>query len=224
MTVQPDNVTAVQSLSHSQEEILGSILRLRGLDRFDADLTYGNGVFYRGSIPEPRLKFDIDPQVEGVVAASSDSIPLASGSLQSAVFDPPFLTYIRSGRGGNGSMVMAGRFAGYWRYDELVEHYQSTLRETKRVLVDGGTLVFKCQDIVHNHQLHPTSAYVIQWAHSMGLRLVDTYVLGATHRMPAPNRAGTQRHARIHHSYFLVFEKRPVGRKVGPDYWIEVPE
>lgn len=213
--------TPVQSLSYSQEEILSSILALRGLDRFDADVTYGNGVFYRGSIPEPAVKFDIDPQCEGVVAASSSALPVADASLGSVVFDPPFLTYVRSGRDGNGSMIMAGRFAGYWRYDELVEHYRDTLGEAARVLSDGGTLVFKCQDIVHNHQLHPTSAYVIQWAHTMGLRLVDTYVLGASHRLPAPNRKGSQRHARIHHSYFLVFEKRPAGRKVGPDFWIK---
>lgn len=208
----------VESVSFAQDEILNAILRLAGLNHFDADITYGNGAFYRDSVPEPLFKFDIEPLSDDVVAADSAHLPVVDGAFQSVVFDPPFLTYIRSGREGNGSMAMARRFAGYWRYDELVAHYRATLKEASRVLVTGGTMVFKCQDIVHNHRLHPTSSYVIEWANREGLRLRDHHILAARHRMPSPNRAGTQRHARIHHSHFLVFEK--AGR-VSPNYWSE---
>lgn len=197
----------VRSTSHSQTTILRDAARLHlPGDWWEADLTYGKGGFWKG-LDEPRLKFDIDPQAPGVVAASSDALPLADDSLGSVVFDPPFLTYVRAGRNGNGSMIMARQFAGYWRYDELEEHYKNSLTEISRVLRKDGVLIFKCQDIVHNHRLHPTHSFVIEWARARGLRLLDLYVLTANHRLPAPNRRGTQKHARIHHSYFLLFRR-----------------
>ena len=47
--------------------------------------------------------------------------------------------------------------------------------------------------------------------------LADLFVLPAKHRLPSPNRAGTQKHARIFHSYFLVLEcggKKPSNAEV----------
>lgn len=196
----------IQSFSYSQEDILLDILYLLGLTEFEADVTYGNGSFYKKAVPEPLLKFDLQPLFPDVVESDSGSLPLDDSSMRSIIFDPPFLTYIRAGRNGNGSMLLAKAYAGYWRYDELVDHYRSTLKEASRVLTPGGFLVMKCQDIVHNHALHPTHMYAVQWAEEAGLRLKDMFVLGAKTRLPSPNRKGTQKHARIHHSYFLVFE------------------
>lgn len=195
----------IKSVYQDQSSILRGIIALHCPDGFDCDVTYGNGAFYK-DVPEPKLKYDLDPQKDDVVQACSTALPLPTTSIKSAVFDPPFLTYVRAGRSGNGQMVMSKRFAGYWRYDELEKHYIDTLQEIKRVLMPKGILVFKCQDIVHNHKMHCTHAKVIQWATEFGFRLKDLFVLTATHRMPSPNRAGKQKHARIHHSYFLVFE------------------
>jgi hypothetical protein len=195
----------VQSVSNDQSEILKSIIDLHCPNGIDADITYGNGVFYR-SLPSPALKFDIDPQQEGVIEASSTSLPIADSAIGAVVFDPPFLTYVRAGREGNGRMIMSGRFSGYWRYDELEAHYRDTLRECKRILKKDGIMIFKCQDIIHNHRMHCTHANVIQWASEVGMRLKDLFVLVASHRLPAPNRNGKQRHARIFHSYFLVLQ------------------
>jgi hypothetical protein len=55
--------------------------------------------------------------------------------------------------------------------------------------------------------MHATHANVIEWAKDAGFRLKDLFILAAKHRMPSPNRKGKQKHARIFHSYFLVFEK-----------------
>lgn len=195
----------MQSLSFDQSEILQSIAALHCDGVFDCDITYGNGSFWK-NLPRPRLCFDIDPQRNEAQQADSRALPLAADSLNSVVFDPPFLTYVRAGRSGNGQMVMSRRFAGYWRYDELEAHYRATIVECRRVLKKGGVLVFKCQDIVHNHRLHATHLNVVQWAQESGYRLLDLFVLGAKHRMPSPNRAGKQKHARIHHSYFVVLK------------------
>jgi hypothetical protein len=200
-------MSLAKSLSCDQGQILADIIRLHCPDGFDADLTYGSGGFWR-DLPEPRLRFDIDPQADGVQQADSRMVPVEAGALNSVIFDPPFLTYVRAGREGNGQMIMARRFSGYWRYEELEDHYQETISEASRILRDGGVLVVKCQDIVHNHRLHPTHALVLMWADLEGFALLDLFVLGATNRLPAPNRAGTQKHARVFHSYFLVFKKR----------------
>lgn len=199
-------MSLVKSVYSNQNDILRGIIALHCPQGFELDATYGNGQFYR-EIPIPRLRFDIEPQSEGVSAASSDALPIPNESVSSFVFDPPFLTYVRAQREGNGTMVMANRFSGYWDYRQLEEHYRKTLEEAWRVLKPKGVLVFKCQDIVHNHNLHCTHANVIKWAETLSFRLLDLFVLPALHRMPSPNRKGKQKHARIFHSYFLVFRK-----------------
>jgi len=73
-----------------------------------------------------------------------------------------------------------------------------------------GIFVIKCQDIIHNHRLHPTHVYTIQWAENL-FNLKDLYILAAKSRMPMPQKENEarriQRHARIFHSYFLVFQR-----------------
>lgn len=203
----PGPVDVVRSVSFDQTEILRGIMKLHCPDGFDCDMTYGSGSFWK-DIPAPRFKFDIDPQVKGVHKACSTLLPLDAASLRSVVFDPPFLTYVRAGRTGNGKMIMAKQFSGYWRYDELEDHYQNTISEAHRVLVKGGVMVFKCQDIIHNHRMHCTHQMVINMAENEGFRLKDLFILMAKHRLPSPNRRGAQQHARIFHSYFLVLEKQ----------------
>ena len=198
----------IRSVSDNQAEILQGILTLSGIDRFDADITYGNGAFYK-TIPEPIHKFDIDPQTDDTIQADSKHIPLPDESLRSIIYDPPFLTYIKQGRD-HGS-IMSKRFGGYWRYDELAADYQGTLFEAYKKLDRKGILVVKCQDIIHNHKLHPTHINIVEWGKEC-FRLKDLFILHKPHRMPLPEKAGeakrVQQHARIHHSYFLVLEKR----------------
>jgi tRNA G10 N-methylase Trm11 len=197
----------IKSISTSQDEILANVLLLNGLERFEADITYGNGRFYK-NILEPIFKTDLDPQTPDTRKFPSDSLPNGDGSLGSIVFDPPFLTYIKQGRK-HGS-IMSKTYGGYWTYAELTEHYTKTLTEARRVLRKGGILVFKCQDIIHNHKMHSTHINVVKWAEERGFRLKDLFILYKNNRLPMPDKPGQvkrqQQHARIHHSYFLVFE------------------
>ena len=198
-------MSVIKTLEHDQSVILKSILKLNGLDRYEVDLTYGNGSFYK-NMSEPMIAYDLDPQKDHVVKKCSTSTDLPCGSVGSVVFDPPFLTYVRNGRTGNGKMIHSGRFSGYWTYSELEDHYKKTIDEVARIIKPKGVFVFKCQDIIHNHKMHCTHVAVIRWAEQY-FRIKDLFILGAKHRMPSPNRKGTQRHARIFHSYFLVFER-----------------
>jgi len=197
----------IKSYSFNQHEILRDILALNELDRFDADVTYGNGSFYK-EVPEPVFKYDVSPQIPGVEAADSCNLPLSDNCLQSLVFDPPFLTYVRAARDHNS--IMAKRFGGYWTYDELVNHYVGTIQEAYRVLRYKGLLIVKCQDIIHNHKMHCTHANVIEWCSGL-FRLKDLQLCVRSSKMPMPLANGykprVQKHARIHHSYFLTFER-----------------
>lgn len=203
----------VRSVYEEQTEILTGIMRLYCPKGFDCDATFGKGNFWK-KIPQPRLKFDICPQCENVIKACSTMLPIISGGIKSIVLDPPFLTYIRQQRTGNGNMIMSKQFSGYWTYGELCEHYQHSISEAYRVLATSGILVFKCQDIIHNHKMHCTHYKVIFWAEIEGFELMDLFILPAKSRLPSPNRKGEQKHARIFHSYFLVFRKTN-GRRTG---------
>lgn len=197
----------IRSVSTDQNEILESIIRLHCPDGFDCDMTFGNGAFWK-KLPRPRICFDITPLKDGVLQADSRLLPVEPRSLSSVVFDPPFMTYVRNGREHKGGKVaLSARFGGYYTYDELESHYRDTISEAYRVLKPKGKMVFKCQDIIHNHRMHCTHVNVINMADIEGFRLADLFVLAANYRMPGPQK-GTQRHARIFHSYFLVLQKR----------------
>lgn len=197
--------SVVRSAGMEQDEILRGIQQLHLPEGYECDATYGNGSFWK-NLPRPALCYDIEPLEPHVVKACSTMLPLEKESLNNIVFDPPFLTYVRAGRHGNGTMVMGQRFGGYYRYDELEEHYRDTISEAYRVLRPKGKLIFKCQDIIHNHKMHCTHINVVNWAETEGFRLRDLFVLVAQRRMPSP-QVGTQKHARIWHSYFLVLER-----------------
>lgn len=194
----------IKSLSFDQQEILSAIQELYCPNGFDVDLTYGNGGFWSDT-NRPAYCFDKEPLADFVVEADSTNIPLVNNHVSSIVFDPPFLTYIKQGR--SHDSIMGKRFGGYWSYKELEEHYSKTLDECHRVLKPKGILVFKCQDIIHNHKFHATHVNVINWARDKGLDLKDIFILGAKHRMPV-NIKGKQQHARNFQSYFLVFENK----------------
>lgn len=196
----------IRSVYQSNAEALTAIESLHCPEGFECDITFGNGGFWKGR-KRPKKCFDITPLQAHVIEACSMNLPLKSASLSNAVFDPPFLTYVKNGRDHkDGAVRMTAKFGGYWTYNELETHYRGTLKEAMRVLKPDGKLIFKCQDIIHNHRMHCTHANVINWAALEGMRLLDLFILTASHRMPGPQK-GKQRHARIFHSYFLVFIK-----------------
>lgn len=81
----------IESVNFNQQAILSDIATLHLPEGawYDADVTYGKGAFWKG-MDEPRLKFDIDPQHPGVIAADNRALPLADSTLKAVVCDPPF--------------------------------------------------------------------------------------------------------------------------------------
>ena len=194
-----------RSVYESQDEILSAIQQLHCPSGFELDATNGNGGFWE-NLPRPKLCFDLIPTESFVKAGDFRRLPLGASSIKSMVLDPPFLTYVKPSKMG----IMNGRFSGYWTYQNLLADYSAAIIEAFRILKPGGIFVFKVQDCVHNHALQATHCRVWLLAQKKGFRLKDLFVLVAPSRLPvlaASHGRQTQRHARVFHCFFLVFEK-----------------
>lgn len=191
----------IMSLSYSEEQILSWIIDLyNGGKAFDLDPTYSTGRFWQG-LPEPKMKFDINPQVPGVVQADVRNLPLADASVNSVMFDPPFVVAPSPKPG-----IIRDRFSCYRNVPELWEFYGRAIREIWRVLQEDGLFVFKCQDIVSSRVNYMSHVAIIAMAVQTGFYCKDLFVLARKNVLWSPNMA-KQQHARKNHRYFLVFRK-----------------
>ncbi|WP_304250939.1 hypothetical protein [Phocaeicola plebeius] len=193
----------ISSISDSQDEILSNILRLHiKQSRFDCDLTYSIGVFYK-HIPQPKLKFDKYPQVDDVRPLDEFN-NIEDGSLHSIVIDLPFVI---KGKEVNYKSMMADRFNCFSNAKELYDTNTSMLQLAYSKLSKEGILVFKTMDIIYGGVPHWIGNYVQNKAIEIGFKLVDMFILFAKTKV-LTNVNTTQLHARKFHSYFFVLEKR----------------
>jgi len=192
----------IETVSGSQSEILNNILKLYCPGGFDLDPTYSKGVFYNG-VPEPKLKYDIEPEVAGVIQSDCRNLPLDNDSLNNIVFDPPFVCGSqRDGKPG----IIKTRFGYYKNVPELWEFYRKSLAEFYRILKENGILVFKCQDTIESSKQYLSHVEIITHACKLGFYPLDLFILTARNVLISPNMLN-QQHARKSHSYFLVFQK-----------------
>jgi hypothetical protein len=199
----------VKSVSSNEDEILLGIMRLHNEGKpFDADVTFSVGGFYRGSVPEPCLKFDIAPVRDDVKQADVRCLPLAEASISSVVCDLPFM-FAPHGTAKTKNAA-AGRYTMFETWDDLVSVYRGALKEFRRVLRKGGIVAFKCQDYT-DARTTITHCLVYQWAVDEGFYVKDLFV---RYRLfgPAYNPDLRQKHARKYHSYWYVLEKSRVQR------------
>lgn len=193
------------SISYDQNEILRAICVLYNGGRpFECDPTYSRGEFYKNFL-KPKLKFDLTPQLAEVQQADCRNLPLASDSIQSLMFDPPFNMSGDAGKD-NPNGRMNTRFTSFKNYAELKEMYIPAISEFYRVLAPKGLFVIKCQDSVSSGKQYMTHADVIRWAQAAGFYCEDMFILVRTNLL-MDNRWKNQRHARKAHSYFIVFRK-----------------
>lgn len=190
----------IKSISYSQRQILEDIQALF-TGPIEADLTFGKGGLWAGSLWWPRLCFDLEPRVTGVTQADVRQLPLATGSLASVIFDPPFM--VTTGMGAK----LKDRFGHIGRnFKELWDFYFLALGEIHRVLRPRGWLIFKCQDCVNSGKNHFSHVEIFNHAESLGFVTKDLFILAARNRM-TPKNQQRQVHARKFHAYFWVFRK-----------------
>lgn len=190
------------TVSDDQQEILNAIRMLYTDGTFDVDATYSTGGFYRnGRVPEPSWKFDLNPQRPDVICADCRALPLDDDCVMSVIIDLPFLHQPGA------DSVMGNRFSGVHSQNELRQLHHDTLREAYRVLMPGGIVVVKCQDVIESGKQKLQHCYVWDEAQHIGFEDLDLFILLKKTMMVGHNW-NRQVHARRAHSYFFVFQKR----------------
>ena len=205
----------ISSIGYNEQEIIQNILSLHcGGGPIECDPTYSVGNFYKHGLKEPMFRYDIDPQRDGVVGASVDSLPLENESVRVVMFDPPFLMNGESKKKREDKTGLIGkRFTSFANWKELTEMYGGAMKELYRVLKNRGVLIFKCQDSVVGGKNYFSHVWIANRAVEIGFYPKDLLILLARSRMTDGRK---QQHARKFHSYFWVLEKRTIGYKLVP--------
>lgn len=194
----------IKTISFDEGEILRNIIKLHCHKGFELDPCFSIGNIYkRTGIDLPNIKFDINPQKDGVLKSSADDLPIENKVIESILFDPPFLinkgpSYI------NGKSKMTKVFRAFPSIKELFEWYSKCLIEFKRILIKKGVLVFKCQDTVSSGKQNFSHCYIMEEAVKIGFYPKDLFILLAKNRMIGHNHK-IQKHARKYHCYYWVF-------------------
>lgn len=203
----------IKSISYNQIEIIDNILKLHVKNNIiDCDPTYSKGNFYKkNKILEPKLKFDLYPIFDDVIKCDSINLPLSDNSLNSIMFDPPFVVSkgpsLKNSK--DGSNIISKRFSSYESIPLLWNYYKNSLKEFYRILNENGVLIFKCQDTVSGGKNYFSHIYIMNEALRLGFYAKDLFVLLAKNRIIGGNMKN-QKHARKYHSYFWIFEKKKV--------------
>ena len=191
------------SVFESDEEILTAIDDIFLKNKwYDLDCTYSKGIFYE-NIKKPRIKSDISPMFDDVIKSDCTKLEfIENGTLQSVVFDPPFL--FRNRKSANNDK-MSARFTYFNSYEELTDMYSNSIKCIYQKLKKGGYLCFKCQDMTDG-KFYCTHNFIINYAIGIGFELKDIIIKKAKTKL---QRDAKQQNcvAKIH-SYWLVFKKR----------------
>ena len=194
------NKNVIKSTNDSNTGILFDIsaLHLNGKS-FELDPTYSKGAFYK-DFPEPILKCDINPE-QGVFRADCRNLRIANNSIESIIFDPPFMF---GTHGKTKTNIMNKRFTMFDTFNDLKDMYIESIREFYRILKPKGVLAFKCQDYTDS-KTTMTHCLVFNWAVEVGFYAKDLFILLSNKRIFNPKLK--QRHARKFHCYWWVFQK-----------------
>ena len=191
------------SVFESDSEILTAIddIFLKN-NWYDLDCTYSKGVFYY-DIKQPRLKSDLEPLFEDVIKSDCTKLDFVEdNSLNSIVFDPPFL--FRNRKSVNNDKISA-RFTYFKSYEELQDMYKKSMDCIYNKLKRGGYLCFKCQDMTDG-KFYCTHNFIINYAESIGFTLKDIIIKKSKTKLQ--REAKQQNCVAKVHSYWLIFRKQ----------------
>lgn len=192
----------------TNEQLIADVARLYLADGdVVADVTYSSGRFWKKT-DTGRYKFlasDLMPERPGVLSCDFRALPYRAGSVDTLVFDPP---YIHS----PGKGMLATRYNGLATtdmitYADIMQLYQDGMTEASRVLREGGQLWVKCKDTIASERQRWSHITVFEMADKLGMYPRDLFLLVS----PAPTTVTTGRwsrqiHARKVQSYLWIFE------------------
>ena len=207
----PTNDLVLSAYVGGNEDIFPHILSLYVAPlSMVADVTYGKGVFWR-NVPKNRYQLLPTDIQEGV---DCRKLPYQDGEIDCVVLDPP---YMHSPGGTAHSVHSAferhyrnngtGNRTGRKYHEAVLALYEDAGKEAYRVLRERGVLIVKCQDEVCSNRQRFTHVEIMQAYERIGFVSEDLFVVVRKNR-PGVSRTVRQVHARMNHSYFLVFWKR----------------
>lgn len=196
--------TVIKSIGKNQDKVLTDIIRLYiPSKRFDCDLTYSKGLFYK-AIQQPKFKFDKFPLSDDVKPLD-EAFSLSNGIFESIVMDLPFI--IKSSEKDAQTSIVVDRFQCFYSVNELIETNKTMLSLAYRLLNQNGILVQKVQNTNFSGKQIWTGFLCQQYCQEIGFELIDEFVLEGKSRLLHYPNGGEQKHARKYHSYFYVFKK-----------------
>lgn len=190
------------SVFDTDKDVLKALsdIHLRG-KWYDLDCTYSKGVFYQ-ELQRPRFVSDLNPQFPYCLKDDATQlVNFTDGSLESIVFDPPFLFRNRKSENND---KMCARFTYFKSYDELIKMYGDSLACFYKKLKPKGYVFFKCQDMTDN-KFYDTHCDVIKIAKELGFQVKDIAIKVAKSKL---QRDAKQQNcvAKVH-SYWIVLRK-----------------
>lgn len=168
---------------------------------FDLDPTYSKGVFYK-DIKQPKIKSDLKPLNDDVIKSDASDLQfIEDNSLESIIFDPPFL--FRNRKSENNDKI-SNRFTYFNSYEELQNMYINSLNCFYKKLKKGGYVCFKCQDM-SDGKFYCTHNFIINYATNNGYILKDIIIKKSNSKL---QRDAKQQNctAKVH-SYWLILKK-----------------
>jgi hypothetical protein len=211
----PTNELVLSAFLNGNERAFPEILRLYvAPGSVVADVTYGQGVFWRHVSPKTYKLRATDFQ-DGV---DCRNLPYKDGEIDCVVFDPPYMH-----TPGGTAHTAHKPFEKHYRnngtgnqteskyHEAVLDLYKDGGLEAYRVLRERGVIIVKCQDEVCANRQKFTHIEIIRAYEEMGYVAEDLFVIVRNNR-PGVSRMVKQVHARKNHSYFLVFWKRGTGK------------
>ena len=191
------------SVFETDKEILKALsdIHLRG-KWYDLDCTYSKGIFYQ-DIQRPKYVSDLYPQFDYCLQDDSTQLKnFTDGSLESIVFDPPFLFRDRKAENND---KMCARFTYFPSFQHLIDMYRSSLECFYRKLKPKGYVFFKCQDMTDG-KFYDTHCEIINMAKQIGFDVKDIAIIVSISKL---QRDAKQQNclAKVH-SYWIVLRKK----------------
>ena len=214
-----NNSTVIKNISTDQSEILKWIMDLyNNGEPFDCDITaselkfYGDAKGCKYSIPVPKILMDVYPTREDIIKITPFSkLPLEDNSVSSIVCDLPFVCSPKTCKSvvekKEGANIISNRFSSWYPMQEGYENIYWWITECKRVLRDGGILVWKMQSSVSGGLQHLLSEFSAVCAADCGLYINDQFILEAKARLISASKIKKQQHSRKYTSTFWVLKK-----------------
>lgn len=197
----------IKSFFTTEQELIKSVLEIHNDGNpIDLDPMYNQGMFYRdGTVKRPKLRFDLNASKMWYDAQDGDAtnLPLESNSLDCIMLDPPFM-FGPHGQAKNNPVNK--RYTMFDSFQELKDCYIGILKESYRLLKNGGIVIFKCQDYTDS-KTTMTHCLVWLWATQIGFYAKDIAILNRD-VSKVYNGNLKQKHLRKTHCYFWVFKKQ----------------